>query len=270
MKLAIHPNYIAALVRKEWAELYRNTMLLGTVLFMPLLFAAIPLIMLWNMGAYMGDAIGDSMGSFGTAVQGMCTGLSSGDCTMAIFLAQFNLMFMFIPIILPSTILPYAVVGEKTQRSLEPLLATPISSADLLLSKALSAIIPASLATWFSFGLYLSIAWFLAPDKAVFQVIFQWHWLFAVGIVGPLLALFTANLALMISSRTTEPRVAQQVAGLVVLPLVLLLIGQMSGMLLLTPLLIFLLGAMVVILDILFTYLAVQIFDRETILTRWS
>jgi len=56
----------------------------------------------------------------------------------------------------------------------------------------------------------------------------------------------------------------------VVLPLVLLLIGQMSGMLLLTPLLIFLLGVSVAILDIIFAYLAVQIFDRETILTRWT
>ncbi len=269
-KLAIHPNFIAVLVRKEWAELYRNTMLLGTVFFMPLLFAAIPLIMLWSMGADMGDVVGDGMGAFNEAVQGTCSGLSSGDCTLAIFLAQFNLMFMFIPIILPSTILPYAVVGEKTQRSLEPLLATPISSVDLLLAKAFSAIIPASMATWLSFGLYLSIAWVLAPNKAIVHTLFQWHWLFAVVIVGPLLALFTANLTLMVSSRTTEPRVAQQVAGLVVLPLVLLLIGQMSGMLLLTPLLIFLLGVSVAILDIIFAYLAVQIFDRETILTRWT
>ena len=270
MTLSIHPKFISVIIRKEWAELYRNTMLLGTVLFMPLLFAAIPIIMLWSMDDYLGGSLGESLGAFGNAAQGMCPGLSAGDCTLAIFLAQFNLMFMFVPIILPSTILPYAIVGEKNQRSLEPLLATPISTLDLLLAKALSAIIPAALATWLSFLVYAIAAWLLVPNKAVLAVIFQPQWLFAIFVLGPLLALLTADISLMVSSRTTEPRAAQQVAGLVVLPLVLLIIGQMSGMLMITPLLTYLFSLFVFILDIVLTYLAVQVFDREAILTRWA
>ena len=55
-----------------------------------------------------------------------------------------------------------------------------------------------------------------------------------------------------------------------VLPLVLLLLGQMSGMLLITPILILLGGFIILILDLILTYLAVQVFDREAILTRWA
>ena len=269
MRHLLHPKLILVLIRKEWAELYRNTMLLGTVLFMPLLFAAIPIIMLWSIGD-IGSDIGESMGVLSGAMSGMCGNLSAGNCSLAIFLAQFNLMFMFIPVILPATILPYSIVGEKTQRSLEPLLATPISTLDLLLAKALSAIIPATLATWFSFLLYMLASLFLLSSKDVFAVVFHSQWLFAVFVVGPLLALLTADLALMVSARSTEPRAAQQVAGLVVLPLVLLLMGQMSGMLLLTPALTFLLGLLILILDIILTYLTVKVFDREAILTRWA
>ena len=261
---------ISTLIRKEWAELYRNTMLLGTVLFMPLVFAAIPIIMLWSMGDFTTEALGESIGALGNAPSSLCHGLSPGNCSLAIFMAQFNMMFMFIPVILPATITPYAIVGEKTQRSLEPLLATPISTLDLLMAKALAAIIPAVLATWLSFLIYMAASWFLLSSKAVFAVIFQPYWLFAIFVVGPLLALLTADLALMVSSRSTEPRAAQQVAGLVVLPLVLLLMGQMSGMLLITPIFTYLMGLLILILDIIFTYMAVKVFDREAILTRWA
>ncbi len=260
---------IAILIRKEWCELYRNAMLLGTVLFMPLLFTAIPILMLWSMGG-AGDALGESLGPFGGVQLNMCGNLPAGACAMAIFLAQFNMMFMFIPIILPATITPYAIVGEKTQRSLEPLLATPISTLDLLLAKALSAIIPAVLATWLAFFIYMTASWLLLANKAVYAVVFHPQWLFAIFVVGPLLALLTADLALMVSARSTEPRAAQQVAGLVLLPLTLLLMGQMSGMLLLTPALTFMLGLIVLILTLILTYLTIKVFDRETILTRWA
>ena len=270
MNRYIHPKHIVVLIRKEWAELYRNTLLLGSVLFMPLLFAAIPIIMLWSMGDIAADAMGGMGENLPAQMTQLCGGLSSGACSMAFLMAQFNTMFMFIPVILPSTIVPYAIVGEKMQRSLEPLLATPISTLDLLLAKALAAIIPATLATWLSFFIYLTATWFLLSSKAVFAVIFQPLWLFAIFVVGPLLALLTADLALMVSSRSTEPRAAQQIAGLVVLPLVLLLLGQMSGMLLITPILILLGGFIILILDLILTYLAVQVFDREAILTRWA
>jgi len=269
MHQLIHPKLVIVLLRKEWAELYRNTMLLGTVLFMPLLFAVIPIITLWSVGDIGGD-IGESMSYFSGSMQGLCGGLSGGDCGMAVFMAQFNMMFMFIPIILPATILPYAIVGEKTQRSLEPLLATPISTLDLLLAKALAAIIPATLATWAAFFIYMIASWLLISSKAVLGVIFQPYWLFAIFVIGPLLALLTADLALIVSARSTEPRAAQQVAGLIVLPLVLLLLGQMSGILLITPVFTILMGLLVLILDIILTWMAVKAFDREAILTRWA
>ncbi len=265
----LHPKIIVLLIRKEWAELYRNTMLLGSVLFMPLLFAFIPLITLWSMGN-LGATEGVDLGPMTGTFQGLCGGLPSGECSLAVFMAQFNTMFMFIPIILPATITPYAIVGEKTQRSLEPLLATPISTLDLLLAKALAAIIPATLATWLSFLIYAIAAWFLLTSKAVFGIIFQPYWLFAIFVIGPLLALLTAMLALMVSARSTEPRAAQQVAGLVVLPLVLLLMGQMSGFLLLTPAFTLLMGLIVLILDIILTAMTIKVFDREAILTRWA
>ncbi|RUA15319.1 MAG: hypothetical protein DSY55_06550 [Clostridia bacterium] len=270
MNGALSSHAIIILIRKEWAELYRNTLVLGSVVFMPLLFAAIPIIMLWSMGDIASEGMGEIAMGAPQAMLATCGDLSAGACSLAFFLAQFNMMFMFIPIMLPATIIPYAIVGEKTQHSLEPLLATPISTVDLLLAKSLAAIIPAILATWLSFGIYAVATWFLVTEKAILGMIFRPHWLFAIVVLGPLLALLTALLALMISSRSNEPRTAQQVAGLVVLPIILLFIGQVSGLVFITPVLTFVIGLVALIIDVILLYLAVRIFDREAILTRWA
>lgn len=45
--------------------------------------------------------------------------------------------------ILPTGIASYAIVGEKIEKSLEPLLATPASDGDVLMGKSLAALIPA-------------------------------------------------------------------------------------------------------------------------------
>ena len=267
-RLSLH--IIIVLIRKEWAELYRNTLVLGSVIFMPLLFAAIPIILLWSMGDIASESMGGVAADVPKEMLATCGDLSAGACSLAFLLAQFNMMFMFIPIMLPATIVPYAIVGEKMQHSLEPLLATPISTGDLLLTKSLSAIIPAVLATWLAFVIYAVATWFLVTEKAILGAIFQPYWLFAIIVLGPLLALLTALLALMVSSRSNEPRTAQQVAGLVVLPIVLLFIGQMSGLVFITPAITLILGFIVLIIDAILLYLAVRVFDREAILTRWT
>ena len=51
-------------------------------------------------------------------------------------------MFMLIPLFIPVNIAAYSIVGEKTTHSLEPLLATPISTGELLAGKNLASVIP--------------------------------------------------------------------------------------------------------------------------------
>jgi ABC-2 type transport system permease protein len=260
---------ITTIIRKEWAELYKNTLVLSTVLFMPFLFAVLPLAILWSTSGFESsmDAITSEMPA---QFRGLCEGLTGGECNQVFIASQFTLLFMFIPLIVPATIAPYAIVGEKTQRSLEPLLATPITTVKFLVGKMLAAIIPGVLATWAPFAVYMIGARFLVESDLAFSRLFSLQWLLAVFIAGPLLAVLSATLALMVSSRSNEPRAAQQVASLIVIPLVLLFIGQMSGLLFLSPGLVFIAILALIIIDMILIYLAVQVFDREAILTRWA
>ncbi len=260
---------VLAMIRKEWAELYKNSLVLTTVLFMPLLFTAMPLTILWASGDMSGssEAI---LAEIPQQMRGLCEGLSAGSCNQIFIVSQFMMMFMLIPMIIPAAIAPYSIVGEKTQRSLEPLLATPITTGELLLAKNLAAIIPAILATWFSFALFAIGARLMISDTLAFMRLFDSRWLLAIFVLAPLLALLSVDLAMMISSRSNDPRVAQQIAGLLVLPAVFLFIGQMAGFLVFSKLVavFYTLGAL--ILDIVLTFIAVRVFDREAILTRWQ
>jgi ABC-2 type transport system permease protein len=184
-------------------------------------------------------------------------------------LSIFTIMFMILPVMVPVTIAAYSIVGEKTTRSLEPLLATPITTMELLVGKILAAVIPAVAVTWITYLIYLIGVWFLT-STAVFMTFLAPLWLLAIFVVGPLLALFSVSIAIMVSSRVNDPRVAEQLSGAVAVPIILLLVGQSAGFILLSQELIVVIAVVVAVLDVGLVYLAIQTFEREAILTRWK
>ncbi|NUQ37665.1 MAG: ABC transporter permease [Caldilineales bacterium] len=260
---------IATIVRKEWAEMYRNSLVLSTVIFMPLLFTALPLVIL-GVGSGFDSGSEALLSELPPQMASLCAGLTSGQCGQIYIVSQFMLMFMLIPVMIPATITPYSIVGEKTQRSLEPLLATPISTAELLTGKNLAAILPGVIATWLAFALFAVGARLLLASSLAFSRLFDARWLIAIFLLGPLLAVFANALAIMVSSRSNDPRVAQQVSSLLVFPVIMLFLGQMIGWIVFDTSFALILCLVFLILDIALTYLAVRIFDRETILTRWA
>jgi ABC-2 type transport system permease protein len=255
------------IVAKEWAEVFKNRLVLFTVIFMPLLFVALPLITLAVMGNAGAESLNTS-GDFGFN-EANCTGLSEIECVQIYMLDIFTLLFMILPISIPVTIAAYSIVGEKSSHSLEPLLATPITTAELLAGKALAAAVPAIAATWLSFLLYL-VAVRIMTTAAVFQHILDPLWLMAVFVLGPLLTILSVCTAIIISSRVTDPRVAEQLSAVVILPIILLLVGQSMGLFILERQIVVLGVLIVTVIDIVLLTVAVKAFQRETILTKWK
>ncbi len=261
---------VKTIVSKEWSEVFRNRLVLFTVLFMPLMFSVLPLIFLYFMrGGGIGGG-GDVMGQLPPAAALGCIGLTGAECLQVYMLSQFMMLFMLSPLIIPVNIASYSVVGEKTTRSLEPLLATPITTAELLAGKNLAAAIPAVLANWLSFAIFGIGVRLLAAGPNVLAALFRPMWLVAIVLISPLLAIMSVNFALMVSSRVSDPRVAEQLSAVVIVPVLLLFFGQVAGIAVFSQRNMALLAAALVAVDGLFIYLAVRLFQRETILTRWK
>ena len=255
------------IIAKEWSEVFKNRLVLFTVIFMPLLFVALPLITLAVMGGTGIDSLntGDEFG----LNEARCVGLGEAECVQVYMLDIYTLLFMILPISIPVTIAAYSIVGEKANHSLEPLLATPITTGELLTGKALAAAVPAVVATWLSFVLYL-IGVRIMTSADVFERVLDPLWLTAVFIVGPLLTILSVCLAIIISSRVTDPRVAEQLSAVVVLPIILILVGQSMGLIILERQIVILGAFIVAIADIVLLFIAVKAFQRETILTKWK
>jgi ABC-2 type transport system permease protein len=260
---------IKTIIHKEWSEVFKNRFVLFTVAFLPLILTALPLGILYATNSLeSGDAVSSDI-----PVQFMqfCPqDLNGGECFQIYMVNQFLILFMMMPMMIPVTIAAYSIVGEKTTRSLEPLLATPITTTELLTGKSLAAVIPAIAATWAGFIVFAVGAALIVNNPPVLKALLDPMWLIAVVIVGPLMALMAVNASIMISSRVTDPRVAEQLSMVVIVPVLALFFGQISGLFIINSTIILLIAVILVLVDILLVYMAVKVFQRENILTRWK
>jgi len=261
-------NKVKTIISKEWAEVFKNRIVLFTVAFLPIVFLALPIITLAAMGSFE-DEMSVSSGEMEAFVGDLCQGLNDMACTEVYMLNLYTLLFMLLPVIVPVTIAAYSIVGEKTSHSLEPLLATPITTTELLVGKMIAACVPAIAATWTAFAIYAGVMWFMVSEE-VFKLAMAPMWLVAVFIVAPLMSLMAVSAAVLISSRVSDPRAAEQLSAFVILPIILLLIGQSMGLILIDARMILLLGVLVLVLDVILVTMSVKLFQREIILTQWK
>jgi ABC-2 type transport system permease protein len=260
---------IWVIVQKEWSEVFKNRMVFFTVVFLPLMLTALPLIILSSIRS-SGDLTGLTAADMPAGFASLCGGLNGAECGQYFFISVFLLMFMILPLAIPATIASYSIVGEKTTRTLEPLLATPVTTFELLAGKAAGAAIPAILATWGAFMIFAGGALILSIGPAVVARLFDPLWLMAVFLVGPLLAIASVSVAVMVSSRVSDPRVAEQLSVLVILPLIGMFFGQITGLVLINETLILWMAASLIVIDSLLFWIALRLFQRESILTRWK
>lgn len=258
---------IKTLVDKEWAEAFKNKMVLGTVVFMPILFMILPLFQL----ALMRNIPASELSDMPAAILAVCQSQSftPSECMQGWLVNQFLLLFLLIPLAVPVTIASYSIVGEKSTRSLEPLLATPTSTMEIIVGKALASVIPAIGATWLAFVIFLIGARFFAASDRVYALFLNPMWFVAMLIVAPLFTVFSVNVAIIISSRVSDPRAAEQIGMLVMLPIMAIFFGAIFGLIPLNTTTMLLLGAVTLLADAGLVVLGVKLFQRETILTQW-
>jgi ABC-2 type transport system permease protein len=187
----------------------------------------------------------------------------------AMLFQQFLILLVLTPVTGAMSVAAYAVVGEKQARTLEPLLATPLTTFELLAGKVLGALVPGIVLVTVCFALYLSgIAAFARPG--VYRTLLFPRALLTIFLLGPLASLAALQLAVCVSSRVNDARSAQQIGALIILPISVLLVGQFTGSVQLTTAVILLISAVLAALNAVLMAIGIRLFDRESILTRWK
>jgi ABC-2 type transport system permease protein len=263
---------VRAVIDKELFEIRKSRVLLFTLFLPPLLLALLPIVVMTAAGPEMAASSSTNAGEIARYynLSPAFRDFTPLELSQWMVLQQFLILYLVMPVVIPITVAAYSIIGEKQSRSLEPLLATPVRTDELLLGKSISGIIPAVLATWAAYLIFLLGTRLVVSSPRVLEAAFSPTWLFVMLIIAPLLALLSMSIGVMISSRVNDTRAAQQIGGMLVIPIVALGIAQTAGFLLLNAATFIAGAALIALLDVVVLKAATRLFQRENILTRWK
>jgi len=256
---------VRAVCVREWREALGNKLLVGMTLLPPIVILGAGIVAV-AAAAVNPPSERDVQALYAAAPA--VQGLDPKEAVQGFIATYFLILFMLIPTVVPLTMAIYSVIGEKSARTLEPLLAAPVGVGELLFAKSLASTVPSVVVTWVAYGIYLASVTSLGSRAAVNAVTAP-RWILAIVIMVPLITLLSVNLGILISTRVNDVRVAQQIGGLVVVPVVGLGIAQVTGRVVLEDASFLFFALLLIGIDAAVFLLAKIAFQRENILVRW-
>ena len=263
---------VAALLSKEFADLRQNPAVFIPALLTGVISIVLPFVIAILVPRFAGERLADSS-DFQVAVefyrnQPALRDLDPEGAIQAWIFQQFLVLLVMTPVAGSMSVAAYSVIGEKQARTLEPLLATPLTTVELLGAKVLGSLLPALALTIGCFAIYFAGV-VLVAEAGVFRALLTPASLGVVFLLGPLAALAALQLAVCVSSRVNDARSAQQIGALIILPIAGLLVVQLTGTFRLTVPVIGFISLALAGLNAGLLLLGIRLFDRESILTRW-
>ena len=188
--MRVSSRRVLAIFGKELREYRHNGFIIWTMAIFPLIFLIQPLVVVFLLPASASTQL-------------------SHDHLLVYMLG--------IPAIVPAGVAAYAVVGERQQGTLEPVLTTPVRREEFLLGKALAALVPSVAVAYAVYAVFLACVGLFAPP-GVASALLRPPDLLAQLLFTPLLAGWSIWVGVAISARASDFRVAQQLSLLASLP----------------------------------------------------
>ena len=190
---------------------------------------------------------------------------------LTILLPTFTFFYLILAGLIPTTIASYSIVGEKVEKSLERLLATPTTDSEILLGKGISAFVPPIGAILGGATIFMVLMDLVTHDTLGYYFFPNWNAAVVLFIMVPLAAIMSVEWNVFVSARVSDVRIAQQIGMLLIIPfagiyvageLNLIQLGDISNLLIVS-------GVLLAV-DVLLLYVAKATFQREEILTKWK
>lgn len=177
-------------------------------------------------------------------------------------------LFLIVPLMVSSVLAADTFAGEKERKTLETLLHLPVADRDLYVAKLLSTFIPSTAVAWIGFAVFCVVSnvvcWpvmgrIFIPTKTWMLVIF---WL------APAVAALGLGVMVRVSLRVENTQEAQQLGGAVVLPMVVVAVGQTTGLLLAGPIVTMVVGLIVWLIAGTLNWRGMRAYRRNTMAAR--
>ena len=266
---------ILAIVRKDLKVALQNKGVVLPMIILPLiLFVVFPWVI--SSAPSWANTAGSSLSNMDEILARMPAGLLNElskythDQQMTVFGLVYMLapMFLIMPLMVSSVFAADSFAGEKERKTLEALLYTPTTDRELFTAKLLGAWAAAIVVAVLGFGLY-AVMVNAAAWQSIGHIFFpNWMWIALVFWVTPAVAGLGLVVMVFVSVRAQGFQDAYQTGGLVVLPVLLLMVGQISGVMYFSLGVVLFVGLVIWLLDIILLWFASKSFRRGELMTK--
>ena len=197
------------------------------------------------------------------------TGIPAAE--LLILLPAFAFYYVILAAYLPTPIASYTIVGEKVEKSLEPLLATPTTDSEILLGKGIAAFLPPIGAVLGGSAVFMTLMDLATRSELGYYYFPNWGTGIELFLLAPLAALLSVQVNVIVSSRLSDVRTSQQLGALTVLPLAgLYVAGELKIVDLGSTSNLLIIAVALLVVDVLLFFVSRATFRREEILTKWK
>lgn len=172
--------------------------------------------------------------------------------------------------LVPTLLASYSLVGEKVEKSMEPLLATPITDGELLLGKGIGAFIPSLGSLYIGSIVFMVLSDLMTHGTLGYYTFPNWTIGIILLVLLPLMSILSVEWSVIVSARATDPRAAQLQGILIAIPLFVIYVAIEVGAISLNTTTIWIISGAALVADIILFFLSTRIFQREEILTKWK
>ena len=255
-----------ALIKKDMRNVTSNKQVFAVLLIVPIVLTiALPSIFVFVI-SFAPDAASDfqKLLDMLPAPSGEC---SQQQQIFGLILNQIMpSFFLIIPIMASSVMAASSFVGEKEKHTLETLLYSPLSLGHLFQSKILAGFLVGMMISYSSFAAMLLVmeleAFFLTGNLLLPAA----SWLAIMLLIAPAISLVAIAVTVRSSAKAQTIEEAQQRAVFLIFPILALLIGQFTGVILISAGLLWGVGIVLAALAILLVKGAAGNFTYEKLL----
>lgn len=271
----MNTRVILAIVRKDLKVAVQNKGVMLPIIILPLvLFVIVPWIMAYASSLTVTTGASSDIGQL---LERMPTSLlhELSGYTPAQQLIVFSLvymlapMFLIMPLTVSSVLAADSFAGEKERKTLEALLYTPTTDRELFTAKLLGAWTAAVVVAVLSFIIY-AVMVNAAGWQSIGHIFFpNWMWIALVLWVTPAVAGLGLVVMVFASARAQGFQDAYQTGGLVVLPVIALMVGQISGVMYFSLGVVMIVGLVIWLIDAVLLWFASKSFRRGELMTKF-
>jgi ABC-type Na+ efflux pump permease subunit len=268
----VNARPLATIVRRDLVVVARSRAVTLPIVFLPLvLFVLAPALLVLAAGAVPSDVseFDELLALMPAALQQDLAGLGRSAQVIVWGLEYvFATFFLIVPLMTSAVIAADSFAGEKERKTLEALLYTPISDLELYVGKALAPWLVAVAVSTIGYAAFVVVASLLGGSLVGRPIALTPRWLLFVLVLAPGVAALAVGALVLVSARVRGFQEAYQLGGLVVLPLVVLLLGQLTGVLYLDVPAVVLVAALVWVAATGMLALGYRSFRRERLLVQ--